>query len=54
MQDISVSNVTEYTITDLIPSTAYGVRVGTVNSAGRNISNEVFTMTEGIYKKVLY
>ena len=54
MQDISVSSVTEYTITDLIPSTAYGVRVGTVNSAGGNFSNEVITMTEGIYKKVSY
>ena len=50
MQDISVSSVTEYTITGLMPSTSYTVRVGAVNSAGRKFSDQINTMTEGIHE----
>ena len=54
MQDINVSGVTEYTITGLMPSTTYIVRVGAVNSAGRKFSDSVNTMTEGIHRNVSY
>ena len=54
IQDISVSSVTEYTITGLMPSTAYIVRVGAVNSAGRKFSDQLNTMTEGIHKNASY
>ena len=54
IQDISVSGVTEYTITGLMSSTAYIVRVGAMNSAGRKFSDSVNTMTEGIHRNASY
>ena len=54
LQDIPVSSVTEYTITGLMPSTAYNVRVGAVNSAGRMFSARLDTMTEGTHKNASY
>ena len=52
--NIPVSDVTEYTIIDLKPSTAYTVRVGAVNSAGRKFSDHMNTMTEGIHLHLIY